>query len=498
MMATVTTIMQPRGPTGIYRYASKHSFPFNRRNKLVSPTILRVMRSTSNCQSRRTLLSFVALLLSPATTAAHPTFVDHPSPIRTSIPRGGSAKTATGTNNNTANDDSEMDVVGGGAINEKKRTFGTTTRFPKLERNIKDASSSSSSNFRATSDRSHLMHAMEGLDRYPNYLSRWSIDDTEELERALEERLAQVRQQKQTNLQRRQGLQMVVEKVCQDNPEWQDFLQVPRTWDEIRTNILDPQATKAIFRSKSFRAGGPKEQVPSVQEVLSGKATVELDAGYLEVYMDEEIYDVYSFPLLAPSFCSKLQQFVRKIMEELETNPEFQHLNRGVRDLDNLGLGWINDLLLHLVVRPIARHIYQETDILGDLDWRQGYVAAYAASPSPSKPRQRLVPHTDDSEVTLNICIGDVFDGGLLNFWGIRGTDQGGTLLGEYHPEVGRALLHSGRHLHEVTEVTSGNRFAFILWARSWSGTRAQTCPCCWLNNRGHQDKNCVCGPRWN
>jgi hypothetical protein len=37
-----------------------------------------------------------------------------------------------------------------------------------------------------------------------------------------------------------------------------------------------------------------------VQEVLSGQVTVELDAHLLEELMEEELFDVYSIPLLTP------------------------------------------------------------------------------------------------------------------------------------------------------------------------------------------------------
>ena len=109
------------------------------------------------------------------------------------------------------------------------------------------------------------------------------------------------------------------------------------------------------------------------------------------------------------------------------------------------------------------------------------------------------MPHTDDSEVTLNVCIGDVFEGGGLTFRGLRGTIQAGEVGGEYTPERGRALLHAGRQFHEVTDVTSGDRYALIMWTRSWGGIRSNTCPCCWLNRR--QDtgpSSCICGERWN
>ena len=152
--------------------------------------------------------------------------------------------------------------------------------------------------------------------------------------------------------------------------------------------------------------------------------------------------------------------------------------------------------MFHLVIRPISRHLFQDTELHGgELDYRHGYIAAYEGS--PHAPRQRLVAHTDDSEVTLNVCIGDEFEGGDLQFRGLRGMDHAGQeLIGDFQPVLGTALLHAGRHFHEVTQVTSGERYAFIMWARSWSATRAQECPCCWLNRR--QDTSCVCGPRWN
>lgn len=381
--------------------------------------------------------------------------------------------------------------IGGGAINEKKRTFDDEAVCAEA---AKGATSFDPSR------RSHLMHAIEGLDRYPNYLNRWSEDDISLLEKSLQDQLSFVKTQKQQITERREALRKLVEQVCEKEPEWRDILSAPETWQEVKSNVLDARASMAIFRSRNFQISKNNTAVPSVQDVMRGKTKIDLDAGHLETMMDEEMFDVYSFPLLAPSFCSKLQKYVQRVIRELEENTEFSWLTRGsIRDLDNLGLQWLNSLLLHLVVGPITEHLYKETETGGgELDWRQGYIAAYSAEPTDTKPRQRLVPHTDDSEVTLNVCIGEQFNGGLLQFWGLRGTSEAGKLVGDYHPIIGRALLHSGRHLHEVTEVTSGNRFAYILWARSWSGVRAETCPCCWLNRRDNEKSSCVCGRKWN
>jgi len=189
-----------------------------------------------------------------------------------------------------------------------------------------------------------------------------------------------------------------------------------------------------------------------------------------------------------------------------------------------------------MILRPLSSLLYGDTELEGgDLDWRQGFIAAYSKSPTTAKPRQRLVPHTDDAEVstsqylkqfkishlltksfthmlclchfmlhcrnkvTLNLCLGKQFEGGNVRFWGIRGHHSAGKLLGEYKPEIGRAVIHCGRHFHEVTDVVSGDRYSLIQWARSWGGCRKHICPCCWLNRRSLDGKDaCVCGKSWN
>lgn len=395
------------------------------------------------------IISILALLLS----------------VATALPPSSSTKTAMSEN---------------GAINEKVRTFtGATDAAMNVGANKNKAAFSRDS-------KAHLMNALEGLDRYPNYLNRWNNErDLDELELALEEQLAKVRKQRETISKRRTA---ITELCSEEGEAVSDLLKEPISYDDIKS-LLSPALAKAIFKSRQFsRRAGP----PSLEQVLSGEVAVELDAHLLEQLMDQEMYDVYSFPVFQESVCDAIRNRMLSLMQRGDAS-----LNMATRpiDLDTIGLDWINDLLLHLVVRPISRHLYRDTECAGgDLDWRQGYVASYEARPEKAG-RNRLVAHTDDSEVTLNIGLGQGFEGGMLEFHGLRGEgDQ--ELLGDYEPIKGRAVLHAGRHFHQVTQVTKGHRFALILWARSWNGVRAQTCPCCWMNRR--QGTNCVCGPRWN
>lgn len=187
-------------------------------------------------------------------------------------------------------------TVGGGAINEKKRSLDQSTKQQKQSHVVKEEDDRTSEGYDPRHVRSHLMHAIEGMDRYPNYLSRWSENDMDRLEEGLEFQLEKVRKQKEAVLERRRGIEVMVKRLLQQNEEWNQFLQPPQTWQEIREEVLDPRASTAIFKSKQFRGSG----TPTLEQVLDGKVTVELDAYLLEDLMEEELFDVYSLPLLSP------------------------------------------------------------------------------------------------------------------------------------------------------------------------------------------------------
>ena len=392
----------------------------------------------------------------------------------------------------TDSDGHPWTAIGGGAVNEKKRNFGKASQDPD---NV------GVSAFDPIHSRSHLYHALEGLDRYPQYLGRWPETDMDKLEKALEKQLTLVQEQRKTIIEQRQTISDLVSTIRKD---WKDLLEPPASWEELkRRKIISDDLWEAIFGSKMFRLHSRNDteagfgSIPNLQQVLSGEVAVELDSSELTTLMDEEFFDVFSLPVFTPDFCKLLREYSRALVSAARDN-DITELTVGRRpiNLDPSGIGWVSDLLFHLVLRPISRHLFSQTECGGgDLDWRHGFIAGYSASPSLGKVRERLVSHTDDSEVTLNVCLGDPdFEGGLLHFNGLRGTTEPHDEV--FQPITGRALIHAGRHFHSVTQVTKGDRFALVLWARSWKAARSCACPCCWLNRR--QDSSCICGPRWN
>ena len=230
------------------------------------------------------------------------------------------------------------------------------------------------------------------------------------------------------------------------------------------------------------------------------------------VSLSHNIHFLYLMTQITNQFCGLLRKTLGELSTLAEELDDISPLGRRPIDLDTIGLGWITDLLYHMFIVPISSHLFATTEKLTQhddksesnttqiLDWRQGYVAGYSAVPAErtGATRHRLVPHTDDSEITLNCCLREeTFEGGSVVFSGLRGTPTEGQLVGEVQrPSVGTALLHAGRHLHAVSDVTKGDRYALIIWTRSWGRLRHNTCPCCWLNRR--QDSTCICDKRWN
>jgi hypothetical protein len=171
----------------------------------------------------------------------------------------------TGRNGSTTNNYSSNitnDGIGGGSVNEKKRRNLPNSR----QQNRRSPSSSSSSltqhdnkntfentkqDYSPSHYRSYLLFAIDGLDRYPNYLSRWKNDDIEALEQELRQVLREVKEQKDNTEEQRRCIKLALRDFFLEYPEWEQFSVQPESWDEVR-EILDPRAANAIFRSQEF------------------------------------------------------------------------------------------------------------------------------------------------------------------------------------------------------------------------------------------------------
>jgi hypothetical protein len=84
-----------------------------------------------------------------------------------------------------------------------------------------------------------------------------------------------------------------------------------------------------------------------------------------------------------------------------------------------------------------------------------------------SKDRS-LDMHTDDSDITWNICLGkEGFTGSGLTFCGRIAEKDHRKFSGTYTHQLGRAVIHSGQQRHGADNILSGERHNMVMWCKN-------------------------------
>ncbi|CAK9097433.1 unnamed protein product [Durusdinium trenchii] len=78
--------------------------------------------------------------------------------------------------------------------------------------------------------------------------------------------------------------------------------------------------------------------------------------------------------------------------------------------------------------------------------------------------------HTDDSDITFNVCLGFDFTGATLTFCGYMGAADHRKA---YASQVGRAVIHPGNRRHGADDIESGTRMNLIVWSHNKAWRRA-------------------------
>ena len=76
--------------------------------------------------------------------------------------------------------------------------------------------------------------------------------------------------------------------------------------------------------------------------------------------------------------------------------------------------------------------------------------------------------HTDDSDVTVNVCLGaSDFVGGALAFCGMQNQTTHRKLRYVHEHHIGKAVIHSGKRRHGALPIASGRRINLVMWLKS-------------------------------
>ena len=208
------------------------------------------------------------------------------------------------------------------------------------------------------------------------------------------------------------------------------------------------------------------------REALTDAARAALNAGdpaALRALVQEVHPGIFTAQLVSKSWCrellSELDRFDSNRRDEGDppTPPNSMH-NYGVV-LAEAGLDEAMNWLATQILSPFAVELFPDL-------CPQGLVAQHAFLADYAEDRDiELSLHVDQSDVTLDLCLGTDFEGGELVLEGPRcfGHLDHPPRVGErfvYSHVPGTALIHAGKNRHCALPITAGRSAQLVLWGR--------------------------------
>ncbi|RWS14885.1 2-oxoglutarate and iron-dependent oxygenase domain-containing protein 2-like isoform X1 [Dinothrombium tinctorium] len=198
------------------------------------------------------------------------------------------------------------------------------------------------------------------------------------------------------------------------------------------------------------------------------KSNLEQMLKYIDVVSKEQ--RIYSFPVFTRKFCQDFIEEINHFENSAMPKERPNTMNKYGILLNEIGF---DDFLTSMrnIVSQISNIFYADWGGK-DLDSQKAFTVHYKEGQD-----LELATHFDNSEITLNICVGNVFTGGELFFLNNRDCYDVNSIIRFIH-DIGRGVLHLGNQLHGAMPIESGERYNIIFWMRS-SKVRNKKCPMC-------------------
>ena len=179
-----------------------------------------------------------------------------------------------------------------------------------------------------------------------------------------------------------------------------------------------------------------------------------------------EMPEVYSFNVFAPEF---LEIFNDEVKNFYSSSEKYGIPTRRPNSMNKYGV-IVNEIGMRPLLTsfqqeylwPVAKKLFPKQ--ASQFDDHHSFIVRYQAEEDLG-----LDMHTDDSDVTFNVCMGEEFTGSTLSFCGMFGSPDHRKFSLVYHPEVGRAILHLGTRRHGADDIESGRRTNLIVWNHNWA-----------------------------
>ena len=196
---------------------------------------------------------------------------------------------------------------------------------------------------------------------------------------------------------------------------------------------------------------------------------------------------VYEFNMFSPKFCRRL---CKEIQEYAYNMKKSGHKVRQPNSMNNYGIPLYENGMQKFFDDLVTKKIHQLSSQFfrdhGGHDLRVSH--AFTVNYSKGEDTH-LDMHTDDSDVTVNVCLGDSdFVGGALAFCGMQNQHSHRRIRYVHNHEIGRAVIHSGKRRHGALPIASGRRINLVMWLKS----NAAVQPLAYIRNPRDVDPVCI------
>ena len=189
----------------------------------------------------------------------------------------------------------------------------------------------------------------------------------------------------------------------------------------------------------------------------------------LHALLHECVEGVYSFPFLTDDACAALVGEVDAYDASGLPTARPNSMNKYGLVLNEVGLEAAFDGLQRAVLQPVARLLFPIEG--ASLDRHHAFVVQYQEGKDLG-----LDMHTDNSDVTFNICLGREFEGAGLTFCGYMGQAHHRCFTYRHEHKKGHCVMHLGRRRHGADDISTGERLNLIIWNTNLAYRNSATC----------------------
>lgn len=173
-----------------------------------------------------------------------------------------------------------------------------------------------------------------------------------------------------------------------------------------------------------------------------------------------EATEVYSVPLFKPELCKAFVEELDKFHGTGLPARRPNSMNNYGIVVNEIGMEPALDQLCHNLLQPLAHYLFP--GVGSHFDRHHTFVVRYKVGEDLG-----LDMHTDDSDVTFNVCLGKDFKGAGLQFCGDQGATDHRKASLQYQHRVGHCVVHRGHRRHGADDITEGERLNLIVWTRN-------------------------------